>query len=74
MEMASTTNNVITAGTSQDNPTPGSLGEWILTQNFVLSTGNLTPRHLSFIGPILGHMGFITRQINGNSIQWRFNP
>lgn len=64
--------NVVTAGTNQSDPTAGSVGEWVLQQEFTLSTGLLTPRHLSFIGPILGRMGFITRQLNGNSIQWVF--
>jgi hypothetical protein len=73
MVMASNNNNVITAGTHQSSPTPGSLGEWILNQHFILTPGNLTPRHLSFIGPILGRMGFITRRLQGNSIQWVFN-
>lgn len=65
-------NNVVTAGTSQTNPTQGSVGEWVSTENLPLSMGKLTPRHLSFIGPILGRMGFISCQLNGNSIQWVF--
>jgi hypothetical protein len=73
MEMASNSNSLITAGTHQSDPTPGSLGEWVLSQNFTLVPGALTPRHLSFIGPILGRMGFITCQHQGNSIQWSFN-
>ena len=71
--IALSNNNVVTAGTNQTNPTQGSVGEWVLDQNFSISTGYLTPRHLSFIGPVLGRMGFIRRQINGNSIQWLFN-
>jgi len=73
MEMASENNNVIIAGIHQSEPTPGSLGEWVLSQDFVLSPGALTPRHLSFLGPIFGRMGFINCQYNGNSIQWVFN-
>jgi hypothetical protein len=71
--IASSNSNVVTAGTNQTNPTAGSVGAWVLTQKFSISTGYLTPRHLSFIGPILGRMGFITRKMNGNSIQWLFN-
>ena len=73
IKMASESNNVIIAGTHQSDPTPGSLGEWVLSQNFTLTPGALTPRHLSFIGPILGRMGFITCQHKDNSIQWVFN-
>lgn len=70
--LAHVNGNVVVAGTHQSDPTPGSVGAWVLQQGFILSTGLLTPRHLSFIGPILGRMGFITRQLNGNSIQWVF--
>jgi len=73
MQMASQNDGVITAGTDQANPSAGSLGEWVLTQNFVLTTGALTPRHLSFIGPILGRMGFVSHSHKGNSILWEFN-
>ena len=73
MQMASQNDGVITVGTDQANPSSGSLGEWVLTQNFVLTSGALTPRHLSFIGPILGRMGFVAHSYNGNSILWRFN-
>ena len=65
-------NNVVTAGTSMTNPTPGSIGAWVQIQNFSILTGTLTSRHLSFLGPICGRMGFISRQLNGNSIQWVF--
>ncbi|MDR5172870.1 hypothetical protein ACKF11_14555 [Methylobacillus sp. Pita2] len=71
--MAATQNGIITAGIHQSDPTPGSIGEWVLAQRFVIETGNVTPRHLSFLGPIFGRMGFIRRQISGNSIQWVFN-
>lgn len=71
--MASQNNNVVTAGTSMTNPTPGSVGAWVLTQNLPISTGSLTPRHLSFLGPVLHRMGFVNRQLNGNSIQWIVN-
>lgn len=71
--LAQANGNAIPAGTNQNSPTPGSVGEWVLQQNFSLTTGYLTPRHLSFIGPILGRMGFITRRIEGNSILWVFS-
>ena len=71
--LGSENNNIVTAGTSMTAPTPGSVGEWVMNQNLPISNGDLTPRHLSFLGPIYGHMGFISRQINGNSIQWHFH-
>ena len=76
--MGNQANGIVTAGTSMTSPTPGSVGEWVLAQNLPITDrngtriGNLTPRHLSFMGPILGRMGFIQRQMNGNSIQWFF--
>jgi hypothetical protein len=72
MVMARNNHNVVTVGTHQTKPSCGSLGEWVLPQSFVLKTGNLTPRHLSFLGPIFARMGFISRRHNGNSIQWVF--
>ena len=66
-------NNIIAAGTGMINPTPGSVGAWVQTQHLGISTGNLTPKHLSFLGPIFGRMGFINRELNGNSILWNFN-
>lgn len=67
------TNGVVTAGMSQTNPTAGSVGEWVFDRKMSIPSGVLTPRHLSFIGPILGRMGFITRQIKGNSIYSGFS-
>lgn len=72
-KMALETNGVVTAGMCVDKPAKGSVGEWVLPQKLPISRGVLTPQHLSFIGPILGRMGFITRQTKGNSIQWFFN-
>ncbi|MDD2337885.1 MAG: hypothetical protein PHD01_15085 [Geobacteraceae bacterium] len=72
MLMARDNQNVVTVGTHQTKPSRGSLGEWVLSQSFVLKTGNLTPRHLSFLGPIFARMGNISRRYNGNSIQWVF--
>jgi len=65
-------NNIVTAGTNMNAPAPGSVGAWVITQNLQISNGVLTPRHLSFLGPIYGRMGFVTRQLNGNAIQWVF--
>lgn len=70
MTMAEASNGEITAGAHQSNPSPSSVGEWVLAQNFTLESGALTPRHLSFLGPIFGRMGFFTRRIEGNSIKW----
>lgn len=61
-------NGVVAAGTSQDNPPAGSIGAWVITQQHL----GITPRHLSFIGPIFGRMGFVSRRLNGNSILWNF--
>lgn len=71
--MALETNGVVTAGLSENNPAEGTVGAWVLPQRLVISNGVLTPRHLSFIGPILGRMGFITHQHRGIAIQWVFN-
>lgn len=71
-ELASANDGVVAAGTNQNNPTPGSVGAWVLDQQLRISNGNLTPRHLSFIGPILGRMGLVTREIQANAIHWRF--
>jgi hypothetical protein len=71
-KLARQSGNIITAGTHITAPTPGSVGEWVLNQNLRTSIGQLTPKHLSFLGPIFGRMGFVTRQLSGNSIQWLF--
>ena len=70
--MASTNGNQIAAGVNQNNPTPGSVGAWVLTQHLPISPGVLTPQHLSFIGPILGRMHLATHGLNGNAIIWHF--
>jgi hypothetical protein len=70
--MANNNGGNIVAGISRDNPSPGSVGEWVNTQNFNIMQGVLTSGHLSFLGPIFGRMGFIQRQLNGNSIVWEF--
>jgi len=73
--MASTTGNQIAAGVNQNNPAPGSVGAWVLGQTLPISDGiqnRLTPRHLSFIGPIFGRMGLATNTLNGNAIIWHF--
>ncbi len=70
--MASTTGDQIAAGVNQSNPAPGSVGAWVIGANLPISNGNLTPQHLSFIGPILGRMGLATNTLNGNSIIWHF--
>jgi hypothetical protein len=64
-------NNPVTAGMSMTNPPEGSLGAWVKCQKLKTSVGNLTPRHLSFLGAILGRMGLIERISKGNSIFWR---
>ncbi|MCP5176333.1 MAG: hypothetical protein H6997_02085 [Moraxellaceae bacterium] len=71
--LALSQNGIVIAGVSMDSPTSGSVGAWVITQNMEISNGILTPRHLSFLGPILGRMGFIQRGIHGSSILWNFN-
>jgi hypothetical protein len=63
-------NNPVPAGISMTNPPTGSLGAWVKSQKLKTSVGNLTPRHLSFLGAILGRMGLIERITKGNSIFW----
>ena len=65
-------NNMIIVGTNMNAPAPDSIGAWVINQNLNISNGILTPRHLSFLGPIYGRMCLITRQLNGNRIQWVF--
>ena len=68
------TDNIAIAGTSMDKPPVGSVGHWILNQNNLpISSGKLTPRHLSFLGPIFARMGFIENGYDGNTILWLFN-
>lgn len=77
-QMANANNNVVAAGTSEDDPLPGSVGAWVINQQFAIipvrmtPRAHLTPRHLSFLGPIFGRIGLVTREVNGNFIQWRF--
>jgi hypothetical protein len=70
--MASTNGNQIAAGVDQNNPSPGSVGAWVFGQNLPISQGQLTPKHLSFIGPILGRMGIATNTLKGKAIIWHF--
>lgn len=67
-------NGTIAAGTNENNPPDGSVGQWVRNhgQQLPISNGQLTPRHLSFIGPILGRMGFADREVANNAIYWRF--
>lgn len=64
--LANTNNGRAIAGTCQDNPTPGSVGEWVQAN----LSNYITPRHLSFLGPIYGSMELVKRQTDGNSIIW----
>ena len=68
--MAQDNCGTVTAGVSEDSPTPGSVGEWVKSHHFGIIRGKLTPRHLSFLGPIFGRMGFVRRRVKGRSIQW----
>jgi len=70
--MASTNGNQISAGVNFKNPAPGSVGAWVKTQKLPISPGTLTPKHLSFIGPILGRMHLATHKLIGNTIIWCF--
>lgn len=70
--MASTKGNQIVAGVNFKSPAPGSVGEWVKTNKLPISPGTLTPKHLSFIGPILGRMHLATHKLNGNTIIWCF--
>lgn len=71
-KLASESDGTAIAGTSMDSPTKNSVGSWVIEQKLKIAEGHLTPRHLSFIGSILGRMGFISRQLKGNSILWSF--
>ena len=71
--LAQKQNGNVVAGLSEDNPPEGSIGKWVNSQKFKISKNTLTSRHLSFLGPIFGHMGFIKRKIHKKSIVWEFN-
>ena len=62
---------LVQAGAHMDNPSPGSLGEWVAQEQLPIRPGTLTPRHLSFLGPALGRLGLVERVIRGNAIYWR---
>lgn len=49
------------------NPTPGGLGKWI-QENSKKYGCSLSPRHGSFIAAILAHEGYITSEVDGNTI------
>jgi hypothetical protein len=71
--MASKTpGNQIVAGVDFKRPASGSVGEWVNTKKLPISSGTLTPKHLSFIGPILGRMHLATRSLSGKKIIWCF--
>ena len=72
--MAKDNGEVVAAGLSENRPPAGSVGEWVLGSKLKISpNGPLTPRHLSFIGPILGHMRLIKDATQGKAIKWSFN-
>jgi len=69
---AQSSNAPIVAGCSMTSPPAGSIGAWVKTKKLKNPKGALTPRHLSFLGPIYKKMGFISRVTKGNSILWKF--
>lgn len=63
----------VKVGTSMDKPPIGSLGHWVINQNnLTISGGQLSPKHLSFLGPVYARMGFIEKGHDGNAILWKF--
>ena len=64
---------LVRAGARMDNPPPESLGEWVAQEQLSIRPGTLTPRHLSFLGPALGELGLVEREIRGNAIYWRLS-
>lgn len=70
--MASQNGNQIAAGVDVTKPIPGSVGAWVIGQKLPINPGLLTPKHLSFIGPIFGRMQLATHTLNGNAIIWHF--
>ncbi len=70
--MARKQGGVLKVGPSQDKPPAGSLGHWVKHKTYLaLETGPLTPRHLSFLGPIYARMGFLSPDHEGKAILWR---
>jgi len=62
---------VVPAGVSMTDPTPGGFGEW-LQKNSSKYGRTLTPRHGSFLAAILSHEGYIESSIRGNAILLHF--
>lgn len=68
---AASPGGVVVAGCSQTTPPAGSVGAWVMKAKLkILPSGNLTPQHLSFIGPILGRMQHIKPVPGSRSIHW----
>ena len=72
-DMAAENDGQVVAGVNMDNPSAGSLGAWVVTQGFGIDSGVLTPRHLSFLGPIYGRMNIVDRGARGNAILWNIS-
>ena len=73
-KLASQNDGIVIAGTCQDSPTKGSVGEWISQSELnVQNATRLTPRHLSFIGPILARMRLVSRHPDDRMILWKID-
>ena len=62
----------ILGGFNMTDPPPGGVGEWIQNNSTRLNSVSLTPRHGSFIAAILVHEGFITSDLDGNTVYLNF--
>lgn len=62
---------VVPAGVSMTDPTPGGFGEW-LQKNSSKYGRTLTPRHGSFVAAVLFHEGYIKKSIRRNAIFLHF--
>lgn len=62
----------IAGGFSMTDPVSGGLGEWLQNNSNRLNPVGLTPRHATFIAAILAHEGFITSDLDGNTVYLDF--
>ncbi len=62
----------IAGGFSMTDPTPGSLGQWIVKNSKQLNSVSLTPRYASFKAAVLVHEKFITSSLKRNAIYLHF--
>ena len=69
--MSQRTGGSVKVGVSVSNPANGSLGEWVGNQESEILGGTVSPKHLSFLGPVYGRMSLVVRGNEGRAILWQ---